>query len=411
MLESLGHTDTALATWQRALQPDEARTSLLNHRARLLERMDRLEEAEQEMRRSLLTDPQQPDVIQHWVHVRQKMCKWPALSPEIPGLSRDDLRRHAGGLSALALSDDIAFQRAAAADWINRKTFRPAAAISPPDGYRHDRIRLGYLSSDFCRHAMGYLIAELFERHDRGGFESMAIAQVPMTTATFGRASPVVRPFPGHQHLPDEAAARLIRADEIDILVDLNGLTSGARLQILRWRPAPVQATYLGFIGPVPLPELDYMFCDDIVVPPALASAYHPTPLYIADNYQANDTRRAIGRATTRAAAGLPEDKFVFCCFSNHYKVTEAVFDAWLTILQRSPDAVLWLVGDNEWARGNMLARAARPASMPTGSCSPRASVPTKYMARLAWPMCSSTRSLTTRAPSPATPSAWACRW
>jgi predicted O-linked N-acetylglucosamine transferase (SPINDLY family) len=101
------------------------------------------------------------------------------------------------------------------------------------------------------------------------------------------------------------------------------------------------------------------MFCDDIVVPPDLASAYHPTPLYIAPNYQANDTKRVVGSATTRAAAGLPEDKFVFCCFSNHYKVTEEVFAGWLSILQRCDNAVIWLVGDNEWARRNMLARAA----------------------------------------------------
>ena len=65
--------------------------------------------------------------------------------------------------------------------------------------------------------------------------------------------------------LSDEAAARRIRADEIDILVDLNGLTRGARLGVLRWKPAPVQATYLGYVGPVPLPELDWMICDAVI--------------------------------------------------------------------------------------------------------------------------------------------------
>src|SRR5208282_710939 len=102
-------------------------------------------------------------------------------------------------------------------------------------------------------------------------------------------------------------AARLIRADEIDILVDLNGLTAGARLQILRHRPAPIQATYLGFIGPVPLPELDYLFADDFVIPPEQAEAYLPRPLAIAPLYQANDSKLGIAPAQTRADAGLPE--------------------------------------------------------------------------------------------------------
>ena len=101
--------------------------------------------------------------------------------------------------------------------------------------------------------------------------------------------------------MTDEAAARRIRDDEIDILIDLNGLTAGSRLQILRWRPAPVQATYLGFIGPIPLPELDYLLCDSIVVPPSVAALYEPASAYIAEIYQANDSKRSIGAATTRA--------------------------------------------------------------------------------------------------------------
>ena len=102
---------------------------------------------------------------------------------------------------------------------------------------------------------------------------------------------------------------RRIRDDEIDILIDLNGLTSGGRLQILRWKPAPVQATYLGFIGPVPLPELDYMLCDDFVVPPGVAPAYQPAPLPIEGLYQANDSKRVVGAANDPGpgrAAGRP---------------------------------------------------------------------------------------------------------
>src|SRR6202011_5138956 len=100
--------------------------------------LNRLEEAEGEMRRSLLTDPKQPVVMQHWGHVRQKMCQWPIVTDEIPGLPVHELLRHAGPLGTLALSDDVRVQRDAAEDWINRKTFRPAARLSPTLGYNHD---------------------------------------------------------------------------------------------------------------------------------------------------------------------------------------------------------------------------------------------------------------------------------
>lgn len=384
VLESVGQPQEALLTWERGLQPNEARINLFNNRARLLEKLGRLKESEQELRQSLLLDPNQPDVIQHRIHIRQKMCAWPPLTDDIPGLSKGDLLRHAGPMAALALTDDIATQREAGRDWIKRKTSPVPVLLSSSDGYQHDRIRIGYMSSDFCSHAMSYLITELFEQHDRSRFEVFGYCSSPDDGSSI-RAR-VIRSFDHYKpikHLSDEQAAQLISDDEIDILIDLNGLTSGVRPQILRWKPAPVQATYLGFVGPVPLPELDYMFCDQTVVPPHLASGYEPKPLYVASNYQANDSKRSLGEGTTRAAIGLPDDKFVLCCFSNHYKVTEDVFVSWMEILKRSVNAVLWLVSDNEWARRNMLDRAVQCGIDPTRIIfTPRVG-PDDYMARL----------------------------
>ena len=170
-LERSGQPDAALAAYQHALQTDDARVALLNTRGRLLEQCGALDEAEHTLRASLLTTPTQPDVIQHWVHLRQKLCRWPVLADDLPGLPQAALLRHAGPISAMALTDDIALQAEIGAGFITRKTTPTPTRLSPPDGYRHDRLRIGYLSSDFCRHAMSYLIAELFERHDRGRFD------------------------------------------------------------------------------------------------------------------------------------------------------------------------------------------------------------------------------------------------
>lgn len=358
-LEQSGKAGEALQNWADALQPDASRVALLNHRGRLLEQGGRLEEAEQALRISLLTDPRQPDAIQHWIHIRQKMCQWPVLA-EFPGLSRQDLLDNCGPLAALALTDQVAIQKSINLHWIQRKTTLPPERLSPPQGYRHRRIRIGYMSSDFCRHAMSYLIAELFERHDRDRFEIFGYCSSPDDGSDIrARVIAAFDHFVPIGHFPDEDAARLIRADEIDILIDLNGLTAGSRLQILRWRPAPVQATYLGFIGPVPLPELDYLFCDSFVVPPVSAPLYEPKPLYIAETYQANDSRRTIGVVTTRDMVGLPMDRFVFCCFSNHYKITEEMFAAWMAILKQAEHSVLWLVADNAWSCRNLRERAS----------------------------------------------------
>ena len=387
LLERRGDAKQALACWSEALQTDESRVLLINQRARLLEQLGRLDEAEAAMRVSLEAQPDQPDVIQHWLHIRQRMCEWPILNDTIRGLSQAALMANCGPLAALALTDQVAVQAQVAADWIERKIPPAAEHLAPAGGYRHERIRVGYMSSDFCSHAMSYLIAELFERHDRSRFEIHGYCTSPEDgSAIRQRVIAAFDRFTIIKTMTDEAAARAIRADEIDILIDLNGLTTGTRMAILRWRPAPIQATYLGFIGPVPMLELDFLLCDEFVIPPAFAALYQPTPLYVAPNYQANDRKRVIGDPMSRQAAGLPDDRFVFCNFSNHYKITEAMFGAWMEILRRVEGSILWLVADNAWSGDNLRARASEAGVDPERLLFCGRVAPDKYMARLAVP-------------------------
>jgi predicted O-linked N-acetylglucosamine transferase (SPINDLY family) len=384
-LEAEGQRDAALAAWAGALQPASARTALLNQQGRLLESAKRYAEAEQALHASLLTDPKQPDVIQHWSHIRQKGCLWPLHPPGgLPGLAPEEIALHAGPLGALALTDDVALQRSIGEAWIARKVPPAPERLAPPGGYpRRQRIRVGYLSSDFCRHAMGFLIVDLLERHDRARFEVFGYC----STAEDG--SEIRQRILGalDHHVPvralsEEALARRIRADEIDILVDLNGLTLGARLEALRWKPAPVQATYLGYVGPVPLPELDWLICDDTVVPPDQARHYAPRPLPLAGLYQANDSRMAALPTMSRAQEGLPDDAFVLCCFNNFYKITEEVFAAWTAILRQLDHAVLWLAEDNATGTESLRRRLAMQGLEPGRLIlAPRAD-PARYLAR-----------------------------
>lgn len=385
VLEALGQAEQAIAVWRQALQPEAMRITLLNQQGRLLEERQDFLGAEAALHASLKLDAAQPDVLQHWAHLRQKACLWPLYGGQVAGLAPADFALGIGPLGALALTDDIALQRRTAEAWVARKVPAAPERLSPVEGYRHDRIRVGYLSSDFCRHAMSFLIVEALERHDRRAFEVFGYCSSPDDGSDIRRR--VLGALDHHVPiggLDDAAAARRIRADEIDILVDLNGLTRGARLHTLRWKPAPVQATYLGYIGSVPLPELDYLLCDDFVVPTELADLYAPRPLSLGPLYQANDSRKPALPPVSRAEEGLPADGFVFCCFSHHYKITEAMFGAWLAILQRLPQAVLWLVEDTAASRERLLAAAAAHGIAADRMVfAPRVD-PTRYMARFA---------------------------
>jgi predicted O-linked N-acetylglucosamine transferase (SPINDLY family) len=361
LFEARGEPEQALATWKQAVQSDDVRIALEIQQGRLLEKLGRLEEAETMFRRVLLIDPAQPDVVYHWVHIRQKSCQWPIASSDIPGISPAELVRSSGPLGILALTDDIDLQRDAAAVWVANKTAPTPLRLSPVVPYPHQRIRIGYLSSDFCSHAMSYLITELFERHDRRRFEVFGYCSSEDDATDLRKR--ILTAFDQYRMirtLSDQQAAQLIRDDEIDVLIDLNGITDGTRLNVLRWRPAPIQATYLGFIGPIPMPELDYLLCDKVVIPPEYEAAYRPVPLPIARIYQANDSKRTVGRKLSRAEVGLPEDRFVLCCFSKHYKITEEMFAAWMSVLRQANRTVIWLVKDNAYSEAHIRAAAIR---------------------------------------------------
>ena len=384
-LEASGQTELALGAWRAALPPPAMRQVLHNQLGRVLENQGRLGPASEELRASLLIAPHQPDVQQHLVHMRQRMTAWPPARLDVPGLTEAEAASNCGPLAALALFDDPLLQAATGQDWLRRKAPPAAAHLAPLTGYAHDRIRIGYLSTDFCRHAMSFLIAELLELHDRDRFEVYGYCASPEDGSDI-RAR-VVAAMDHHvpiKAMTDEAAAARIREDEIDILIDLNGLTKGARVGVLRWKPAPVQITYLGYIGPIPLPELDYILCDDITIPQELDHLYEPRPLRIEGCYQANDSRAPILPQVSRATEGLPEGAFVYCCASHHYKITEAMFGGWCDILAGVDGSVLWLIDDNPESRAALTARwAARGMAADRLIFAPRVD-PERYRARLA---------------------------
>ncbi len=335
-------------------------TTLLNHLGRCLESMRQFQQAEAMLERSLLLNPKQPDAIQHFCHLRQKQCQWPIIK-SFPGLSKQYFLESFGPLGLLALADDPSLQLSAVQAWMARKIPTELPRLAPYQVYEHQRLRIGYLSCDFRWHAVSILTAELFELHDRTEFEIYGFDFSVDDGGSMRKRvlSAMDHHIPIHE-LSDEAAARLIRAHEIDVLIDLTGLTAGARYKILAYKPAPIQISYLGFVGSCGLPQMDYVLVDRFVFPEALAPYYVEKPLYLPEVYKINDSKRVIGLTPSRAELGLPEQGFVYCSFNGSYKITPEIFALWMRILHRVPNSVLWLIADNPWAQANLTEQAKR---------------------------------------------------
>lgn len=393
-LEHQARHDEALAAWDMVLQLSaqqgqagqqvdlELPLHALNNSARMLEQQRRYDESEAAMKRSLLLQPDQSRVIQHLVHIRQKQCEWPVYAP-VPGVTPCALQLGTSPLAMLGASDDPVMQLLAARTFVHERVKPVTTKLAAAVRQRPGKLRLAFLSGDLCMHAVGLLTVELIELIDRSRFETFAYC---WSREDGSALQARIRGSLDH-HVPvtsmsDEAVARRIAADDIDVLIDLQGLTSGARADILSWRPARHQLTYLGFPGTTGLPSIDRVIADRFVMPPELLPYMTERPLYLTKCFQSSDRQRVASDAPTRAQCGLPEEGFVYCSFNNNFKMGQELFQMWMRVLAQVPGSVLWLLADNRWAEANMRAEATAHGVDPARLIFAPRVAPADYLAR-----------------------------
>jgi predicted O-linked N-acetylglucosamine transferase (SPINDLY family) len=389
LLERSGQVDAGMAEWQWIVgncHRDDANQPLvqlaMNHLGRVLEGKKQFPQAEAYLTQSLLLDPDQPDVLHHWVFLRQKQCAWPIYA-DVSGVSKGAMHEATSALAMLSVSDDPRDQLHAAQQFVATKLAKNLPQLTQGRAYGHKKLRIAYCSSDFCLHPVSLLTVQLFELHNRDAFEVYGFCWSPEDgSATRQRVKQGMDHFFSIQQLSDEEAARLIRSHEIDILVDLQGQTSGARANILGYRPAPIQITYLGLPATTGLPDIDYVIADEFLIPHAEAQFYSEKPLHMPHIYQVSDRKRVSGPRPTRASCGLPEEGFVFCSFNNSYKYTPEVFAVWLSLLEQVPGSVLWLLADNPWAEKNLRQVAESQGFAPERLVFATRVSPENYLAR-----------------------------
>ena len=362
-LAALKRLDEALASYGRVLAANAGDLGARNHRALTLFELKRYEEAARDFATLLNAAPDFPYARGNLLYCRLNACLWEGLDEQRADIAA---RLNAGArvvtpIHLAAISSSPEGQLRAARIWAADK-FPPAArALWHGETYRHDRIRIAYLSADFHSHATAALMAGVFESHDRERFEIEAISFGPDDGSEMrARLALAFDRFTDLRGKTDAQIASLLRENEVDIAVDLKGYTQDSRPGILAHRPAPLQVNYLGFPGTMGADYIDYIIADWTVIPPEHESWYSEKIAYLPGTYQGNDGKRPIAQTTpTRAEAGLPEAGFVFCCFNNNFKILPEMFAIWMRLLAAVAGSVLWLIEDNEAAARNLKREAA----------------------------------------------------
>lgn len=217
------------------------------------------------------------------------------------------------------------------------------------------KLRIGYLSMDFRDHTVAHLTYGLYAGHNRDQFEVFCYSYCDDDNSLYRKhIKESCDHFVDIKDLSDLEAAKKIHQDGINILIDLTGYTSRAREGVLVYKPAPIIVNYLGFLGSLGMPQVDYIITDEIVTPPQLAKDYTEKFVYMPHSYQINSHQHRIAKMPTRKDCGLPEDAFVFCSFVNNYKIEKNIFITWMKILAAAPNSVLWLRHETDLGMNNL---------------------------------------------------------
>jgi predicted O-linked N-acetylglucosamine transferase (SPINDLY family) len=311
--------------------------------------------------RALELNPESPFLTGLLVHTKMQICDWGELQSQIAKLliKIEESKLVTAAFPVLSLTASLSLQRKAAELSLNKEHPENLALGSIPRRMKSEKILVAYFSADFKNHAVSILTAELFETHNRDRFEIYAFSfgvntKDPMRL----RIEKAFDKFIDVQFHSDEEIAKLSRNIGIDIAVDLGGLTNETRPGIFALRAAPIQVNFIGYPGTMGAPYMDYIIADKHVVPEDIKANYAEKVVYLPC-FQPNDSKRKISdKFFTRQELGLPETGFIFCSFSNNYKINPSIFSSWMRILQKVNNSRLLLLAESEKVYANLRKEA-----------------------------------------------------
>jgi len=362
-LRHLKRPADALTSYDKAIELKPNYAEAYKNRGNTLRDLKRYVDALASYDRAIALKSDLADVEGLRLHTKMHFCDWRNFDNECAHLisAVRNGRETTQPFPFLAIPSSSEDQLQCAKLYIARKYLPSDQPVWQGERYNHERIRVAYLSADFRQHPVSFLMAGVFECHDKSRFDVTAISIAADDHSDMRRrVKASFEHFIDAESYSDDRIANLVKGLEIDILVDLMGFTIDSRTGIFTQRPAPIQINYLGYPGTMGAPYIDYIIADRIVIPDDQRRFYSEKIVFLPNSFQATDRKRRIAdKIFTRAEMGLPQDGFVFCCFNSNYKITPHIFDIWMGILKAVDGSVLWLVAQSPIVADNLRKEAA----------------------------------------------------
>lgn len=366
----MGQLENALQCHNQAIQLDPNYAEALSNCANTLTALNRNDEAFLFTKRAFEIKPNHPYLLGNVIAGEMTLCHWQASQPLLDGLFKDIQSGKPASIPfhLLSMTPSLELQLQCAQIFVRERvpqlTNGELANFKPAIKDKQAKIRIGYFSSDFRDHPVGILMQNIVKLHNRELFEIYGFfLNQPcsdLIEANFLKAFDKSFKLFG---LTDEEAVELVRAQNIDIAVDLNAHTANGRINLFSKVMAPVQVNYLGYAGTSGADFYDYLIADEVAIPRNHFDRYTEKIAHLPNSFFPVDSSIPVEGAVelpTRANQDLPENGFIFTCFNNAYKISPEIFDVWMSLLIQTPQSVLWLSKPSADAMKNLKEAAAQ---------------------------------------------------
>ncbi|KAL9162279.1 hypothetical protein ABFS82_07G079400 [Erythranthe guttata] len=387
--KEIGRVNEAIQDYQHAIAIRPTMAEAHANLASAYKDSGRVEAAIKSYKQALTLRPDFPEATCNLLHTLQCVCDWDdrdKMFIEVEAILRRQIKMsvipsvqpfHAiayplDPMLALEISWKYAAHCSVVASRYSLPPFTHPPLLPVRGGGRNSRLRIGYVSSDFGNHPLSHLMGSVFGMHDRENVEIFCYALSPNDGTEWRlRIQSEVEHFIDVSAMASDMIARMINDDQIQILVNLNGYTKGARNEIFAMQPAPIQVSYMGFPGTTGASYIQYLVTDEFVSPMCYSNIYSEKIVHLPHCYFVNDYKQKNLDVLDpkcqhrRSDYGLPEDKFIFACFNQLYKMDPEIFTTWCNILKRVPNSVLWLLKFPAAGEMRLRARAAAQGVQP----------------------------------------------
>ena len=291
-----------------------------------------------------------PEAISNLINSKTFLCDWKERNEDIIKLtnyvSKNRVASGAFELAGLQLSEKKVCELANIRTQAVIEKVQPIYDKLRSDHSKTDRSkkRIGFLSSDFRNHAVGYLIVGLLENLDRKKYQiflySTSVSDGSEIVKLIEQTADEYNDLSGHSLIKK---AQKVHYDSLDLLIDLGGFSNGHNAELLALKPAPRQAHYLGYASTMGKGLVEWTIADKYVIPPSSTKNFGEKVIRIDGCFMPPGSFTNFAKRVKRSDIGLPSEGFVYCAFHAAYKIEPKIWACWMRILRAVPESILWL--------------------------------------------------------------------